>query len=404
MRLVIAGGGTGGHLYPGIALAEAMRERDEDVKITFMGTDRGLERTVIPQLGYELITFPVGGITGLGLMRGLYRAVSMIGAVLKATGTLKRLAPDLVVGVGGYASVPGVLAAAIRKVPRCIIEQNVIPGKANRFLVRFVPRVYTGFPTSGSVLPPGKTVIAGNPIRKDALSDDRDTGVSREGMTLLILGGSQGAAQLNDLAKEIVPGLLRDFAGLKVIHQTGPVHESQVREHYRMEGVNVETVPFIRNMGAFYSRADLVLSRSGAMSVSELAAAGLPAIFIPYPHAAQNHQRANGRWLEERRGAIILDSDEVTPEILYGALKHLLTDGESLRDMALASKKAGTRDAARRIIEEEMERIGKSGKGDKEESGDQSPESRVQGPESRGQGPESRGQGPESRGKRDDSV
>lgn len=367
MNLLIAGGGTGGHLFPGIALAEAMRKRDESVKITFMGTDRGLEGKIIPGLGYDLVTLPVGGIMGLGLTRGLSRAVVMILAVIRATGILGRLAPDLVVGVGGYASVPAVVAAAIRKVPRCIVEQNVVPGRANRFLARFVPRIYLGFPIEEPVFPHGTTVVTGNPIRGVALGREDVRKGSGEVTTLLILGGSQGAAQLNGLAMEVVPPLLRNHPALKVIHQTGSAHENSVREHYARQGVEVEVVPFIAEMGAYYSRADLAVSRSGAMSVSELAAAGLPAILIPYPHATQNHQKANGRWLEKHGGAIIVDPEEVTPELLMSALEHLLENPDSLVRMSTASRRAGTRDAAQRIIAEEMKRLEVLREGEKAE-------------------------------------
>ncbi|UCF30115.1 MAG: undecaprenyldiphospho-muramoylpentapeptide beta-N-acetylglucosaminyltransferase [bacterium] len=367
MRLVIAGGATGGHLFPGIALAEAMRERDRDAKITFMGADRGIETTIIPALGYDLITFPIGGIAGVGMARSLSRAATMILAVSRAVAMLRRLTPDLVVGVGGYASVPGVLAAAVWRIPRCILEQNVIPGKANRFLARFVPRIYLGFPTDRSVFPQEKTTVTGNPIRSQALTGEARVKAPGGGITLLILGGSQGASQLNDLALKTVPGLMRRIAGLKVIHQTGPAHEASVKQHYEREGVDVEVVPFIGNMGAYYARADLVLSRSGAMSVSELAASGLPAIFIPYPHATERHQRANGRWLESQGGAILMEAEEVTPEMLRDLIEHLLAAPNALSRMAEASRRAGTRNSARRIIEEEMRRLGVIREGEKAE-------------------------------------
>ena len=358
MKVIIAGGGTGGHIFPGVAIADAFREMESGTEIIFMGAERGLETRVVPQMGYELVTLPVAGIMNMGAMRGVARSVGLMRAVLKAYGILGRLSPDLVVGVGGYASVPGVIAAALRRIPGCILEQNVIPGKANLFLSRFVQRIYLGFPTDKPVFPAEKTVITGNPIRKQALiSGEKDNTAGERKHCLLILGGSQGAAQLNDLAMEAVPALLRGNSSLEVIHQTGAIHEERVKDHYEKEGVEVEVVPFIPDMGNYYARADLCLSRAGAMAVSELAAAGLPAILIPFPHAAGNHQRANSRWLETFGGAVTLEADGANPALLLGEIEHLLNSPSLLEGMASACKRAGTVNAARRIAGEEIRRV-----------------------------------------------
>ncbi len=357
MRYVVAGGGTGGHLFPGIALADAFRDLDADAEIVFMGASGGLEVRIIPDLGYKLVTLPVRGVVNLGIMRGFTRALNMLWSIIRAYGILGKLSPDLVVGVGGYASVPAVVAAAIRKVPRCILEQNVVPGKASRFLARYAQRIYLGFPTLKPAFPPEKTMITGNPIREESLPPDQVREFADERKTLLILGGSQGAAQLNDLAMLIVPPLMARDSSLKVVHQTGLDHEASVREHYIANKVDVEVVPFIRHMGEYYSRADLCLSRAGAMAVSELAAAGVPSILIPYPHAVSDHQRANGRWLEEWGGAITLEPERAEPEILTEEIEHLLTSSNVLRDMSEACLAAGTSDAAVRIAREEIARV-----------------------------------------------
>jgi len=357
MRYVVAGGGTGGHLFPGIALADAFRDLDSDADIIFMGASGGLETRVIPDLGYKLVTLPVRGVMNLGLMRGFSRALNMLWSIFRAYGILGKLSPDLVVGVGGYASVPAVVAAALRKIPRCILEQNVVPGKASRFLARYAQRIYLGLPTLKPVFPPEKTMITGNPIREESLPPDQIKEMAGEQRTLLILGGSQGAAQLNDLAMLIVPSLVARNNSLKVVHQTGPDHETSVREHYVANKVDVEVAPFINRMGEYYSRADLCLSRAGAMAVSELAAAGVPSILIPYPHAVSDHQRANGRWLEEWGGAITLEPERASPEILMENIEHLFASPNVLKDMSDACLKAGTSDAAQRIAGEEIERL-----------------------------------------------
>ena len=358
MKMVIAGGGTGGHLFPGIALADAFRDLDPASQVLFIGAERGLESRVLPGLGYELRTLPVRGVLGTGFFRGLARMAGLLAATLRAYRILGSVSPDLVVGVGGYASVPAVLAAWLRRVPRSILEQNVIPGRANRFLASVAERIYLGFPQAGSSFPVGKTVVTGNPIRESALSQpDRAPVDDAGGRALLVLGGSQGAAQLNDLALAVVPRLKRTMTELRVIHQTGSAGEEAVRERYREEGIDVEVVPFIEEMGRRYAEADLCLSRAGALAVSELAAAGLPSILIPYPYAAGDHQRANARWLEEQGGAVCVDPDAASPEQVGAELARLLTSSADLNTMAEAAGQAGNRDAARRIAGMELKRI-----------------------------------------------
>jgi len=357
MKLVIAGGGTGGHLFPGVALASEFRRLGADVEVVFIGADRGLETKVIPALGYELVTLPVRGVVGHGFFVGIARGAVLVAACFKALWILGRLKPDLVIGVGGYASVPAVLAAAARGLPRSILEQNVSPGRANRVLARFVQRIYQGFASRSEVFPGEKTRITGNPIRPEVLPAE---GLTRPPgrKTLLILGGSQGALQINELVQDVVGRLKNEFPDLTVIHQTGHAHEETVREGYRKAGVDVDVVPFITGMADAYGRADLCLSRAGAMAVSELTASGLPAVLIPFPHAAGGHQGLNARWMEERGAAVVIEPDEVTPDLLYEQLRKLLNTPGLLADMARASAKAGIRNAAERIVVEELERLG----------------------------------------------
>ena len=203
MKLVIAGGGTGGHLFPGVALAAEFRRLVTGVEVVFIGADRGLEVKIIPALGYQLVTLPVRGVVGNGLFVGIGRSIALVASSVKAFWILGRLKPDLVIGVGGYASVPAILAAAVRGLPRSILEQNVSPGRANRILARIVHRIYQGFASRSDVFPAEKTVVTGNPIRVEILP--------AEGMirppgrrTLLVMGGSQGALQINNLVQSVV--------------------------------------------------------------------------------------------------------------------------------------------------------------------------------------------------------
>lgn len=357
MKLVIAGGGTGGHLFPGVALAGEFEKLMTDCKVVFIGARRGLESRVIPALGYELVTLPVRGVVGFGFFSGVVRSLGLIAAAIKAFWILGRIRPDLVIGVGGYASVPAVLAAAARGLPRCILEQNVAPGKANRVLSRFAQRIYQGFASRTEVFPMDKTRVTGNPIRPGTLPPEgleRPPGQRR----LLVMGGSQGALQVNELVVKVVPRLKKIFPDLTVVHQAGPAHEEMVRQAYEDAGVDTKTVPFINDMADAYGKADLCLSRAGAMSVSELTASGLPAVLIPYPDAAGGHQGLNGRWMEERGAAVVLEPDDVTPDLLFEQLKKLLESPGLLAEMSEASRRAGIRNAGQVIAEEELTRLG----------------------------------------------
>jgi UDP-N-acetylglucosamine--N-acetylmuramyl-(pentapeptide) pyrophosphoryl-undecaprenol N-acetylglucosamine transferase len=358
MKLVIAGGGTGGHLFPGVALAAEFERLVADCKIIFIGAQRGLETRVIPALGYELITLPVRGVVGFGFFSGVVRSLGLVAASVKAFWILGRISPDLVIGVGGYASVPAILAAAFRGLPRCILEQNVSPGKANQVLSRFAQRIYQGFASRTEVFPIEKTRVTGNPIRPGTLPPE-DLRRPQGRRTLLVLGGSQGALQINELVVNVVPRLKKVFSDLTVVHQTGPTHETMVRQAYEKTGVDVKVVPFINDMADAYGEADLCLSRAGAMSVSELTASGLPAVLIPYPDAAGGHQGQNGRWMEERGAAVVIEPEDVTPDLLFEQLQKLLSEPGLLAEMAEASRKAGIRNAGEVIAREELERIGK---------------------------------------------
>jgi len=357
VKLVIAGGGTGGHLFPGVAIAGEFRRQVTDCQVVFIGSDKGLEARMVPGLGFDLFTLPVRGVVGFGFFEGISRSAALVAAAAKAFWILGRIKPDLVIGVGGYASVPAVLAAAARGLPRSILEQNVTPGKANQVLARFVQRIYQGFASHTEVFPVEKTRVTGNPIRPETLPPE---GLVRPPgrKALLVLGGSQGAKQINDLILTVVPRLKAAVPELTVVHQTGPAHEEQVREGYREAGVEVQVLPFISDMAAAYGSADLCVSRAGAMAVSELTASGLPAVLIPYPDAAGGHQGLNGNWMEERGAAIVLEPDEVTPDLLYDQLLQLLEKPGLLADMAKASLRAGVRNAAERIVTEELKRLG----------------------------------------------
>jgi len=357
MNLVIAGGGTGGHLYPGLALAEEFRRQAPETRVTFIGAKRGLELKVVPALGYDLIVLPVKGVMGSGLVKGFGNGLSLLWGAFRAFGALGRVKPDLVIGVGGYASVPAVLAAVVRGIPCSILEQNVMPGRANRILARFVQRIYQGFASRSELFPTEKTIVSGNPIRPDALPPaDLERPAGRK--NLLILGGSQGARQINVLALNFVPRLKKRFPDLFVTHQTGPAHEEKVKEAYgNAEWIRV--VPFITEIAEAYGQSDLCVSRAGAMTVSELAGSGLPALLIPYPQSAGGHQDLNARWFEERGGAVTILPGEATGDLIFEKIVRIFESPGLLAEMTDSARKAGVRNAAEKIVKAEMGRIGK---------------------------------------------
>jgi UDP-N-acetylglucosamine--N-acetylmuramyl-(pentapeptide) pyrophosphoryl-undecaprenol N-acetylglucosamine transferase len=354
LRVLIAGGGTGGHLFPGIALAERIRRAGGEV--LFVGTERGIEARVLPEEGWKLELVDVAGIKGrgvVGLVRGLARLPR---AYVQSRRIIKRFAPEVVVGVGGYASGPVVATAAMMGLPTALLEQNSIPGITNRILGRLVRRIYCTFEDRSGRFPADKVVLSGNPIRADLLERLRATsGVDRGGAAprLFVFGGSQGARALNDGMIAALPSLLERLPALEIWHQTGQADEERVREAYADAGLEpprARVSAFIRDMTEPYGWCDLVLSRAGATSLSELAAVGRPAVLVPFPFAADNHQEHNARSFVERGAALLLLQSDMTPQTLAETLAGVLEDGDRLAQMTAAMRDAGKSDAAHTVL------------------------------------------------------
>ncbi|MDC0715719.1 undecaprenyldiphospho-muramoylpentapeptide beta-N-acetylglucosaminyltransferase [Nannocystis bainbridge] len=360
LRVVIAGGGTGGHLFPGIALAEEIRARGGEVH--FVGTARGIEARAVPESGYALELIDVAGIKGrglAGLVRGLLRLPR---AWLQSLRLLRRLRPDVVVGVGGYASGPVVATASMLRIPTAILEQNSIPGITNRILSRLVRKVFCTFPDVRGRFPAPKVVLAGNPIRRQILGQLVAAGettaaaaaATPHGPRLFVFGGSQGARAINDAVLAALPGLLERLPNLEIWHQTGKGDEARVRDGYAALGLGeprARVAAFLKDMAAPYAWCDLVLCRAGATSLSELTAVGKPAVLVPFPHATDNHQEWNARALVDAGGALLMRESEWTPEALTGALAGLLAAPERLYDMSNAMRTAARPEAARTIVD-----------------------------------------------------
>lgn len=349
MRTVIAGGGTGGHLFPGIALAEELKSRSLNNVVIFVGTKKGIEQRIIPPMGYELKTISGAGIIGGNQLQRVKGFFQFLIGFFQALWLIRSLRPDLVLGTGGYASVSVILAAYLLRVETAICEQNSIPGLTNRVLGRLVKKVFIAFKESSTFFPRKKIFFTGNPVRKEFfVQSPRFKKGDR--FTLLILGGSQGARSINRGMIECLNSMapLRDT--VELIHQSGFQDFSWVKETYEKKGFKAEVAPFITEMASVYGRADLVVSRAGAISITEILVSGKPSVLIPYPYAAYNHQEMNAKILADKGAArMILDKDlrnDLGEMILY-----LINHPEELKVMGDKAKVLAHPEAARVIID-----------------------------------------------------
>lgn len=352
LRVLIAGGGTGGHLFPGVAIAEEIRARHPDAAVTFVGTRRGIEARVLPELGWPLELIEVSGLKTVGAagaIRGLFRLPR---AYWQARALLKRHQPDAVIGVGGYASGPVVLAARVRGIPTAICEQNSIPGLTNKMLGRLARAVFLSFDESRRFFNPKKILMTGNPVRRDLLQRLLAAGPSPapDRTHILVCGGSQGAVAVNELASAALASLAREHA-LAITHQTGEKDLEPTRARYAAAGVEATCHAFIKDMASAYLAADLIIGRAGATTVAELAIAGKPAIFIPYPFAADNHQELNAREMAAKGAALSFKQSELTPEKLADALRPLLSDPSRRAEMGAAMKSLARPQAAAAVVD-----------------------------------------------------
>ncbi|GMV17408.1 MAG: UDP-N-acetylglucosamine--N-acetylmuramyl-(pentapeptide) pyrophosphoryl-undecaprenol N-acetylglucosamine transferase [Polyangiaceae bacterium] len=345
-RLLLAGGGTGGHVFPLIAVADALSELAPEVSLVFVGTERGMEVKLVPARGYALELMRVLPIRGGGLsgaVRGVWRAMM---SVPESRALLAKHAPRAVVSIGGYAAGPISLAARLSRVPLALIEPNSVMGLANRLTVPLVQRAYLAFPQAERHFARGTALATGVPIR--AGFEPRPYARRSGPLQVLVIGGSQGAKSLN----ETVPAALAQVAApLRVTHQCGVAHADSVRATYQKLGGRFawEVVPFIDDMPAALAAADLVIGRSGASAVSEIAAVGRAALFVPYPYAAGDHQRHNAETLAQAGAAVSVAASEATAERLAREIEQLATEPGRLERMAAASMGWGKPHAARDI-------------------------------------------------------
>jgi UDP-N-acetylglucosamine--N-acetylmuramyl-(pentapeptide) pyrophosphoryl-undecaprenol N-acetylglucosamine transferase len=352
-RLMIAGGGTGGHLFPGVAIAEELRARHGDAAVRFVGTERGIEARVLPELGWDLALIQVSGLKTVGAwgaVKGLFRLPR---ALWQARRTVKAFAPDAVIGVGGYASGPVVLMARLGGVPTAICEQNSIPGLTNKILGRIARKVFLAFEVSKTYFKPRKLALVGNPVRRDLLDKLQrapDPAAADAPLQILVCGGSLGAVKVNELAADALIALARERP-LAIVHQTGTKGEADTIARYAAAGVTADCRAFITDMATAYRRADVIVSRAGATTVAELAIAGKPAVFIPYPFAADNHQEVNAREMADAGAALSFKQDDLTGDRLAEALRPLLADPARRAAMGAAMRGLARPGAAAAVVD-----------------------------------------------------
>jgi UDP-N-acetylglucosamine--N-acetylmuramyl-(pentapeptide) pyrophosphoryl-undecaprenol N-acetylglucosamine transferase len=353
---VVAGGGTGGHLFPGIAIANEFMARNSATRVLFVSTGNRLEKTVLSKAGFELRSVQVAGIKGRGIRNQLISVLKIPGAILASMGLLKNFSPDLIVGLGSYSAGPVVVAAWLRSVPIVIHEQNILPGMTNKILARFANRIYISFKNTQSRFNPQKAYWTGNPVRRELLETGDSNGTAandtgRKKFTVLIIGGSQGAHRINTAMIEALEHF-RGFERLHVVHQTGEADEASVSTAYRRKSVSATTQSFFDDMAKRYHQADLIICRAGATTVAEITALGKAAIFIPFPHAADNHQMLNAADLANDGAAEIIVEKDLSGHLLCERIEHYMDHPGSLEDMAARAGRHGNPEAAKNIVDD----------------------------------------------------
>src|SRR5579864_6679553 len=345
MRVILAGGGTGGHVIPALAIAQQLKKTFA-AELLFIGTPRGMENRLVPAAGFELRLVQVGALKNVSLTTRLKTSLDLPRAIGNSLGLLSEFRPDVVIGVGGYASGPAMAAAILLRTPTIAFEPNVVPGFANRVIARWVSNAAVQFPETGRYFKRFK--VTGVPVRPAFFEiAGQRTGDPRP--TLLVFGGSQGAHAINEGVVHAAPLLREKLPDLRIIHQTGERDLADTQSAYQHAGIDAEVSAFIQDMPGYFSRADVVLCRSGASTVGEIAAAGKPAIFVPFPRAADDHQKVNAEALAKHGAAVVVEESKLEGVWLAETIAALLQDRQRLRAMSQAARDLAHPNAARDI-------------------------------------------------------
>ena len=351
MRVLIAGGGTGGHLFPGIALAEELLTRHPNNDVLFVGTQRGLEARIVPTAGYKLDVISARALKGVGMVRLLLGLLSLPLALFQSWRILVRYRPDVVVGVGGYASGPLVLAARIQRVPTAVQEQNALPGLTNRILGKIATVAFIAFEEARPFFSTKQVHLTGNPTRRQLLDNYLRSRVAHERFSILIFGGSQGSHAINARAIEALDELSDLKDQLHFIHQPGKTELEYVRQQYAQKGFSAEVVEFIEDMSSAYAKVELVICRAGATTLAELTVCRKAAILIPFPQATDNHQEVNARAMVESGAALMFREAELTGRKLAEQIRMLKDDPKRLQEMERRAGMLGRPEAAKEMAD-----------------------------------------------------
>ncbi len=354
MNIIFTGGGTGGHLYPAIAVAQELRKHPNN-KILFIGSSKGVEASIVPAEGFE-IKFVSSSAFSLNIIKAIKGTANIISGIIQAKGIISNFKPDIVVGSGGYVSAPVTIAAFLKKIPIVLLEQNAISGKTNRLVGKMAVKICASFESSLTNFPRQKTILTGNPVRMEILNANREEarkklGIGSDKTCVLITGASQGAQSIN----EAILACLEDWKhnDWVIIHITGEKHllEIKGKAEKLLGGATLDYRPtaFMNDIAVAYAACDIAVARAGATTLSELTLRGIPAILIPYPFAAEDHQTKNAAFLENKKAAVALKDSELKTK-LKDTLEGLLADDEKLKAMAEESRKLGSPDAVFKIL------------------------------------------------------
>lgn len=355
MNIIIAGGGTGGHIFPALAVAKELQETVDGVSLTFVGTVRGIESKIVPKEGYNIRFIRSEGLLGKNIFATIKSVLKIPFSLKDSYRILHDIKPDMVFGVGGYSSGPVVLCARLMGIPTVIHEQNILPGFTNKMLGKIVDAIAVTYHESMRSFPKEKTCLTGNPVRIEILKGDRERGYERfslakDRFTIFVFGGSQGASNINKAVGEALVFLEPFIEKIQFLHQTGDRDCDAMKEVYRARGFKGTVLPFAYEMADAYAVADLIISRAGATTLSELTVCGKAAILVPYPLSAGNHQEINARKLWDIGASQMILDNDMNGKKLADMIRYLIQDPEALGEMERVSKSLGSSEAAGKIV------------------------------------------------------
>jgi len=359
MRIILTGGGTGGHIYPALALAKQIKEHHEDAEILYIGSDKGLEATIVPKAGISFESIEISGFKRSLSVENLKTIYRFFKAVKRSKSLIQRFSADAVIGTGGYVCGPVVYAASKLGIPTLIHEQNVIPGLTNKFLSRYVSRIAVSFSGSSQFFPTDKVVVTGNPratevVKADPVKGRASLSIDKGKRLVLVVGGSRGARAINEAFMAAIPELEKQ-ANTHFVYVTGDVHYDNVKkvlEKQERVPKNISVHPFIYNMPEVLAATELIINRAGASFLAEITSLGIPSILIPSPYVTNNHQEKNARWLEEHGAAVVLLEKELTASSLAVEIGNIINDRERLMSMKNSARQLGEPLAADKVYEE----------------------------------------------------